>query len=70
MREAWPVSCAPTTTIPSDLARGSSFGLSSRCLTDAAAFWLALEKGTDGPAEIDARLDEISLETDYQAECY
>ncbi len=28
---------------------------------NAAAFWLALEKGTNGPAEIDARLDEISL---------
>jgi len=25
--------------------------------------WLALEKSTDGPAEIDARLDEIRLET-------
>ena len=29
---------------------------------NAAACWLALEKGTNGPAEIDARLDEISLE--------
>jgi hypothetical protein len=29
---------------------------------DSAACWLALEKGTNGPAEIDARLDEISLE--------
>jgi hypothetical protein len=28
----------------------------------AAACWLALEKGTSGPAEIDARLDEITLE--------
>jgi hypothetical protein len=28
---------------------------------EANAFWLALEKGTSGPAEIDARLDEISL---------
>jgi len=30
---------------------------------NAASFWLALEKGTSGPAEIDARLDEISLES-------
>ncbi|MHB8898037.1 MAG: DUF4962 domain-containing protein [Thermoguttaceae bacterium] len=29
----------------------------------AATCWLALEKGTSGPAEIDARLDEITLET-------
>ena len=28
---------------------------------EATGFWLALEKGTSGPAEIDARLDEISL---------
>ena len=28
----------------------------------ARGFWLALEKGTDGPAEIDACLDEIRLE--------
>ena len=30
---------------------------------NAVAFWLALEKGTSGPAEIDARLDKITLET-------
>ena len=29
---------------------------------DARAFWLALEKGTQEPAEIDARLDEIRIE--------
>jgi hypothetical protein len=29
---------------------------------NAAACWLALEKGTDGPAEIDAVLDDITLE--------
>ena len=30
---------------------------------DARTVWLALEKGTSSPAEIDARLDEIQLET-------
>jgi hypothetical protein len=30
---------------------------------EARGYWLALEKGTDGPAEIDARLDEIRLES-------
>lgn len=30
---------------------------------DARTFWLALEKGTSKPAEIDACLDEIQLET-------
>jgi hypothetical protein len=30
---------------------------------DARTFWLALEKGTSSPAEIDACLDEIRLET-------
>ncbi len=29
---------------------------------NAAACWLALEKGTNGPAEIDASLDDITLE--------
>ena len=38
------------------------FSLEFQVPDEADAFWLALEKGTHGPAEIDARLDEVSLE--------
>ena len=47
---------------PADLGKWQQLQVEFQAPEEARAFWLALEKGTNAPAEIDARLDEVRLE--------
>jgi hypothetical protein len=47
---------------PADLGTWQQLQVEFQAPDEARSFWLALEKGTDSAAEIDARLDEVVLE--------